>query len=169
MATPEQMQEMVAAVQNLSVEVWNLSMKVQTLRTENNVLKQLVSNREPKTVDLPPMALPSGKYDGTPKRLKEFLEACSVHFTFRPNTFPTGHTRVGFMISNMAGNALAWATPLVLGTDPILKDYEAFVARLKQAFERPEITFAAGEDLLDIHQGQTDVLTYITTFKRLAT
>ncbi|XP_069495548.1 protein LDOC1-like [Ambystoma mexicanum] len=164
MATPEQLQEMVAAVQNLSAEVRNVSMEVKTLRTENNMLKQLVSNRGPKPVDLPPMALPSGKYDGASKKLKEFLDDCSIHFAFRPHTFPTGHIQVGFMISNMSDNALAWATPLVLGTDPILQDYEAFVGRLKQEFERPEISFSAGKDLLDIRQGQSDVHTGLTMF-----
>ncbi|XP_069486061.1 protein LDOC1-like [Ambystoma mexicanum] len=159
MATAEQLQELVAAVQNLSMEVQNL-------KTDNNMLKQMVSTRDPRHADLPPMALASGKFDGTPKRLK-FLDACSSHFTFRANTYTTDHARVGFVISNRMGNALAWTTHLVRGADPVLQDYGAFEAQLKRTFERPEITSVC-EDLLDIRQGQAD-LTYISTFKRLPT
>ncbi|XP_069488861.1 protein LDOC1-like [Ambystoma mexicanum] len=169
MATEEQLQEMVAAVQNLSAEVRNLSMEVQNLKAENSVLKQLVTVREPRQVDLPPMSFPSGKFDGTPKQLKEFLDTCKVYFTFRTNMFTTGNSQVGFVISNMSGNALAWATPLVTRADPALQEYNAFLTLLKQNFKRQEILYTACEDLLDIRQGQTDVLSYISTFKRLVT
>ncbi|XP_069461333.1 protein LDOC1-like [Ambystoma mexicanum] len=161
MATEEQLQELVAAVQNLSAEVRNLSLEVQNVKAENSVLKQLVTVREPRQVDLPPMSLPTGKFYGTLKQLKEFLDACNVYFTFRPNTFTTGNSRVGFVISNMSGNALAWATPLVTTGDPALQDYNAFLTLLKQNFERQEISYTACEDLLDIRQGQADVLSYI--------
>ncbi|XP_069481465.1 protein LDOC1-like [Ambystoma mexicanum] len=124
MATPEQVQELVAADQNLSLEM-------QTIKAENALLKQMVTAREPPSTDLPPMALSLGKFEGSPKKLREFLDACKVYFTFRSRTFASDHAKVGFMISNISGNALAWATPLVTGADPVLQDYGAFLDLLK--------------------------------------
>ncbi|XP_069492316.1 protein LDOC1-like [Ambystoma mexicanum] len=120
MATPEQIQELVSAVQSLNLEVRNLSQEVQNLKVENNVLRQLVSDRETHS-DLPSMPLSVGKFDGTPKSLKEFIEACNVYFAFRPVAYSSGLSKVGFAVSNMSGNALAWANPLVTGNDPVLQ------------------------------------------------
>ncbi|XP_069502464.1 protein LDOC1-like [Ambystoma mexicanum] len=106
MSAEDQVQELWKAFQAMSVEL-------QGVKTENALLKQMVSAREHPTVELPSMPLSSGKFDGSPKRVKEFLEACTVYFTFRPRTFATDQAKVGFLISNMTGNALAWATPLV--------------------------------------------------------
>ncbi|XP_069478254.1 protein LDOC1-like [Ambystoma mexicanum] len=169
MATAEQVQELVAAVQSLNLEVRNLNQEVQNLKVENTVLRQLVANREPNSSNLPPMPLSLGKFDGTSKHLKEFIEASNVHFAFRPTTFSTDLSKVGFVISNMTGNALAWANPLVMTYDPVLRDWGALLARFKQTFVRPEIKFMACEELLEVHQGQMDLLSYITRFKRLAT
>ncbi|XP_069502376.1 protein LDOC1-like [Ambystoma mexicanum] len=115
MATAEQVQELVAAAQSLNQEVQNL-------KVENSALRQLVANRGPTSTDLPPMALSSGKFDGTPKHLKEFIESCNVHFAFHPTTFSSDLSKVGFVISNMTGNALDWANPLVTADDPVLRD-----------------------------------------------
>ncbi|XP_069470003.1 protein LDOC1-like [Ambystoma mexicanum] len=152
MSTTEQIQELVAAVQGLTLEVQNL-------KTENTVLRQMVTAREPTPTDLPPMALSSGKYDGSPKKLEEFIEACTIHFAFRPHAYASEQARVGYMISHMTGNALAWATPLVTAKDPVLHDYDGFLNLFKQTFERPEISYGACEELLDIHQGAMDLLT----------
>ncbi|XP_069460617.1 protein LDOC1-like [Ambystoma mexicanum] len=132
MDTAEQVQELVAAFQGLTLEVQNL-------KTENVVLCQLVSAREHHPSDLPAMCLASEKYDGSPKKLKEFIEAYLVHFTFRARTFASNHVRVGFMVSNMVGNALAWATQRVPSANPVLQDYGAFLLLLHQIFERPEV------------------------------
>ncbi|XP_069502444.1 protein LDOC1-like [Ambystoma mexicanum] len=162
MATPQQLQELVAAVQNLQVEV-------QTLKTDNAALQQIVAAREQQSMDLPPLPLMSGKFDGSERKVKEFLEACNIQFTFRQNAFSTDHAKVGFMITHLTGNALAWATPLVSQSDPVLQDYVAFKDLLKQNFLRAECAHIASEDLLDVRQGNSDLLTYISTFKKLAT
>ncbi|XP_069495556.1 protein LDOC1-like [Ambystoma mexicanum] len=165
MATAEQVQELVAAVQSLNLEVRNLNQEMQQIKAENTVLRQIVADRELRSTDLPPMPLSSGRFDGSATHLKEFLEACNVQFTFRPSTFSTDLSKVGLVISNLTGNALAWANPLVTSDDPVLRDWKMFLERFKQAFERPEIRYLAGEELLEVHQGQMDLYSYITKFK----
>ncbi|XP_069482577.1 protein LDOC1-like [Ambystoma mexicanum] len=151
MASPEQFQELVTAVQGINVELQNI-------KAENAALRQMVSTRESRESDLLPMALTLGKYGGTSKRLKEFLEDCAVYFAFLPHTYAKDHTKVGFMISNMTGNGLAWATPLVTHNNPMLQDHGAFLMLLRQTFEQPEITHVAAEELLDVQKGSSDLL-----------
>ncbi|XP_069469951.1 protein LDOC1-like [Ambystoma mexicanum] len=155
MATPQQVQELIAAVQNLNLEVQNL-------KATNAALQLRMNERERPSADLPSFPLVSGKFDGSPKRVKEFLDACNLHFSFFPQTFTSDHAKVGFMITHMTGNALAWATPLVNQPDPVLQNYNDFKTLLQQTFLRTESTFLASEDLLDICQGNTDLLSYIT-------
>ncbi|XP_069492308.1 protein LDOC1-like [Ambystoma mexicanum] len=161
MSAEEQIQELWKAIQSMSQEL-------QTVKAENVVLKQMISTREPPSPELPVMALSAGKFDGAPKKVKEFLEACIFYFTFRPRLFSTDQTKIGFIISNMTGNALAWVTPLVTSANPILQDFTGFQTLFKQTFERPELTYTACEDLLDIGQGSSEMLTYISEFKTLA-
>ncbi|XP_069502638.1 protein LDOC1-like [Ambystoma mexicanum] len=150
MATPQQVQELVAAVQSLNLEVQNL-------KAANTALQQRMMERERRSADLPSLPLVSGKFDDSPKRVKEFLDACNLHFSFRPQTFASDHAKVGFMITHMTGNALAWATPLLNQPDPVLQDYDAFKTLLQQTFLRTESTFLASEDLLDIRKGQSSL------------
>ncbi|XP_069498731.1 protein LDOC1-like [Ambystoma mexicanum] len=155
MATTEQVQELLAAVQGLSLEV-------QGLKTENAVLRQMVFARQDRSMDLPSMGLASGKCDGSPKRIKEFIEACKVHFTFWPSTYAMDQACVGFMVSNITGKALACTTPLVTSSNPVLLDYGAFIELLKWTFQCPEVVFSAVKTLLDIRQGSSDLMSYIT-------
>ncbi|XP_069492349.1 protein LDOC1-like [Ambystoma mexicanum] len=172
MTTPEQIQELVGAMQKLSQEVQTLkvenqtlqqiSQEVQTLKTENVVPKQLMTTREnPQGPELPPIPLSSGKFNGSSKKVIEFIDSCKLYFTYRPVLF----ARVGFMVSNMVGNALSWVTPLVIGEDPTLQEYEEFCTLIRQTFQRPETTYSACEEILDAHQGSMDVLSYITNSK----
>ncbi|XP_069494375.1 protein LDOC1-like [Ambystoma mexicanum] len=163
MATPEQIQELVGAIQKLSQEVQTLkvenqtlqqiSQEVQNLKAENVVLKQLMTTREnQQSPELPSMPLSSWKFDGSSKKVKEFLDSCKLYFMYRPILFATSKARVGFMVSNMVGNVLSWVTPLVIGEDPALQEYEEFCTLIRQTFERPETTYSACEEILDAHQ-----------------
>ncbi|XP_069502475.1 protein LDOC1-like [Ambystoma mexicanum] len=149
MATAEQVQELITAVQELLAEL-------QTVKAKNDVLKHMVMARDQST-DLLPMDLATGKYDGSPKKLKEFINTCIVYFTFRTTSYVTDQARVGFMVSNMVDNALAWVTPLVTSADPALQDFQAFLVLLRQTFERSKVVYSACESLLDLHQGSTDL------------
>ncbi|XP_069486292.1 protein LDOC1-like [Ambystoma mexicanum] len=143
MASLEQYQELVAAMQNLTAEV-------QALRTENIALRQQVVLHRDDRGDLPAMPLSFGKYDGHPGGLKDFLDACNVYFAFRTHAYESAKSRVGFIIANLIGNALAWATPLVARNDLSLNDYDRFVEAFKDKFDRPEVFYSSLEAILDI-------------------
>ncbi|XP_069461233.1 protein LDOC1-like [Ambystoma mexicanum] len=146
MASLEQYQELVAAMQNLTVEV-------QALRTENIALRQQLVLHRDDCGDLPAMPLSFGKYNGYPGGMKEFLDACGVYFAFRTHAYESTRSRVGFIIANLTGNALAWATPLVARNDPSLIDYDRFIEGFKERFDRPEVLYSSLEAILDVEQG----------------
>ncbi|XP_069498733.1 protein LDOC1-like [Ambystoma mexicanum] len=128
MASLEQYQELVAAMQNLTAEV-------QSLRTENIDLRQQVVLHRDDHGDLPTMPLSFGKYDAHPGGLKDFLDTCKVYFAFRPHAYDSARTRVGFIIANLTGNALSWVTPLVTNNDPSLNDYNHFLEVFMERFD----------------------------------
>ncbi|XP_069481444.1 protein LDOC1-like [Ambystoma mexicanum] len=161
MASLEQYQELVAAMQNLTAEV-------QALRTENIALRQQMVLHRDEHSDLPAMPLSFGKYDGHPAGLKEFLDACKVNFAFRLHAYETARSQVGLIIANLTGNALSWLTPLVTSNDHSLNDYDRFLEVIKERFDRPEVFYSSLEPILDVKQGNTDVQTYISRFQRLA-
>ncbi|XP_069468510.1 mucosal addressin cell adhesion molecule 1 [Ambystoma mexicanum] len=158
MSSPEQIQEMCNAIQSLRADM-------QSLHAENLLLRQQATTREAGRDDLPPMPFTFGKYDGNPRFIKEFLDACAVYFSFRPRAFESGRARVGFLIANLTGSALAWATPLVTNQDPPVNDYALFVQDFKNRFERSEVQYDA---FLDVRQGNQDLQGYIAQFQALA-
>ncbi|XP_069482581.1 protein LDOC1-like [Ambystoma mexicanum] len=136
MASLEQYQELVAAMQNLTVEV-------EALRTENIALRQQVVLRRDDYGDLPTMPLSFGMYNGYPGGFKDFIDACRVYFAFRPHAYDSARSRVGFIIANLSGNALSWVTPLVTNNDPSLNDYDCFLEMFKERFDRPEVLYSS--------------------------
>ncbi|XP_069498637.1 protein LDOC1-like [Ambystoma mexicanum] len=148
MASLEQYQELVGAMQNLTAEV-------QALRTENVALRQQVVLHRDDHGDFPALPLSFGKYDGLPGGLKEFSDACKVYFAFRPHAYEKARSRVGFIIANLTSNALSWATLLVTSNDHFLNDYDHFVELFKERFDRPKVFYSSLEAILDVKQGNT--------------
>ncbi|KAJ1204454.1 hypothetical protein NDU88_008232 [Pleurodeles waltl] len=139
--------------------------ELQQLSNENAVLRQALALR---SGDVPTISASTPRFSGEPTKLREFLDALTVYFAFRPTQFSHDRTKVGYLISALSGPALAWATPMVSSNDPVLSDYSAFVTRFKQMFSRPGLEALAEEALCDIQQGSQDVLQYITRFRQLA-
>ncbi|KAJ1112888.1 hypothetical protein NDU88_001149 [Pleurodeles waltl] len=139
--------------------------ELQQLRSKNAALQQALAFR---SADVPVVSTSTPRFSGEPTKLREFLNALTVYFAFRPTQFSHDKTKVGYLISALSGSALAWATPMVSSNDPVLSDYSTFVNRFKQMFIRPGLEASAEEALCDIQQGSQDVLQYITLFRQVA-
>ncbi|XP_069495547.1 protein LDOC1-like [Ambystoma mexicanum] len=155
------MQEVMRSLQELTLEV-------QTLKAENAALKQMVLTRDMMAQENPPLGAALEKYDGSPKKLQDFLDSYTIQFTFRPTLYATERAKVGFLIPYLTGNALTWATPYVTGTDPLLDNYTILVNAFRNMFDKPDIAFSAQESLLDLQKGSMDVLSYTSKFRQLA-
>ncbi|KAJ1109663.1 hypothetical protein NDU88_007023 [Pleurodeles waltl] len=151
--------------QTLLMTIQQQAQELQQLCTENTIYRQAFASR---TTDVPSVSATTPRFSGDPNKLREFLDALTVYFAFRPSQFVQDKTKVGYLISALSGTALAWATPLVTRNDPCLSNYSTFVTTLKQMFERPGLESSAEEALCDIQQGNQDVLQYITRFRQLA-
>ncbi|KAJ1089099.1 hypothetical protein NDU88_002252 [Pleurodeles waltl] len=151
--------------QSLLTTIQQQAQELQQLRNENAALRQALALR---TSDVPTISTSTPCFSGEPTKLREFLDALTVYFAFRPTQFSHDRTKVGYLISALSGPALAWATPMVSPNDPVLSDYSTFVSRFKQMFSRPGLEASAEEALCDIQQGSQDVLQYITRFRQLA-
>ncbi|KAJ1199016.1 hypothetical protein NDU88_002854 [Pleurodeles waltl] len=151
--------------QSLLTTIQQQAQELQQLRNENAALRQALALR---TSDVPTISASTPCFSGEPTKLREFLDALTVYFAFRPTQFSHDRTKVGYLISALSGPALAWATPMVSSNDPVLSDYSTFVSRFKQMFSRPGLEASAEEALCDIQQGSQDVLQYITRFRQLA-
>ncbi|XP_069506133.1 uncharacterized protein [Ambystoma mexicanum] len=103
MASLEQYQELVNAIQGITAELQSIMVENTDLKADNAALRQQIIQREDVRGDLPPMQLPCGKYEGNPKRIKEFLDACRVYFTFHPKMYEFDQAKVGFLVSNLGG------------------------------------------------------------------
>ncbi|XP_069068761.1 protein LDOC1-like [Pleurodeles waltl] len=147
--------------QSLVVTIQQQAQELQQLRNENVALRQVLASR---STDVPTVSTTTPRFSGDPNKLREFIDALTVYFAFRPMQFSQDKTKVGYLISALSGPALALATPIVASNDLVLSDYSAFVRRFKQMFERPGLEASAEDALCDIQQGTQDVLQYITRF-----
>ena len=119
------------------------------------------------TVPTPiPLAAPE-RFSGDPTKVQIFLTQMILHFSCRPTVFPTNHSRIAFTISYLTGDAAAWIVPLVNSNDPLLHDWDAFRKEFERVFDRRATTLCADRELLELRQGKTDLVTYLTKFNRL--
>ena len=140
-----------------------------TSRTPSWSLGQGSSTNPPISVVVPtpiPLAAPE-RYSGDPNTVKVFLTQISLHFLCKPAAFATNQSRVAFLLSYLSGDAASWAVPLVSSSDPILTDWDAFKLEFEKVFDRRATTLCADKELLDLHQGKSDLVSYLTSFNRL--
>lgn len=113
-----------------------------------------------------PLACPE-RYSGYPLKIQTFLTQIALHFSCKPTSFPSNHSRVAFAISYLIGDAANWAVPLVKNDDPLLSDWNAFRREFERVFDRRATTCSAVRELMGLRQGKTDLITHLTTFNRL--
>ena len=121
------------------------------------------------TVNIPtqiPLAAPE-RYAGDPHKVQIFLTQMILQFSCRPNVFHSSQARVAFAISYLTGDAAAWVVPFVSGNSPLLQDWDAFRGEFERVFDRRATTMCADRELLELRQGKSELVTYLTAFNRL--
>ncbi|XP_069098320.1 protein LDOC1-like [Pleurodeles waltl] len=124
------------ANQSLLLTIQQQAQELQQLRNENAALRQALTSR---TTDVPTVSASTPRFSGDPNKLREFLDALTVYFAFRPSQFTQDKTKVGYLISALSGLALAWVT----SNDSHLSNIPAFIAAFKQMFECPGLETSA--------------------------
>lgn len=112
-------------------------------------------------------------FDGTnPKKLRDFLIACSLHFRERPKAFSNDEKKIIFMLSYLKGTALAWfETSLLDPTESAhwMWDFKLFVAELETNFGPHDPVGDAETALTNLRMKDTSrIIYYNTEFWRYA-
>ncbi|KAJ1165667.1 hypothetical protein NDU88_006084 [Pleurodeles waltl] len=106
-------------------------------------------------------------FSGDPLKAQSFLVQVELHFTCRPHTFPDAQSKVAFLLSYLSGDAATWAIPLVRKNSPLLYNWKNFVREFERVFDRRTVTQSADHELLDLRQGNQDLVSYLANFNRL--
>ncbi|KAJ1113094.1 hypothetical protein NDU88_001351 [Pleurodeles waltl] len=113
-----------------------------------------------------PLAPPE-RFSGDPLKAQSFLVQVGLHFTCRPHNFPDALSKVAFLLSYLAGDAATWAIPLVHKNSPLLYNWRNFVSEFERVFDHRTVTQSADRELLDLRQGNQDLVSYLANFNRL--
>ncbi|KAJ1137499.1 hypothetical protein NDU88_003897 [Pleurodeles waltl] len=114
-----------------------------------------------------PLAPPE-RFAVDPLKAQSFLVQVELHFTCRPHTFPDAQSKVAFLLSYLSGDAATWAIPLVRKNSPLLYNCKKCVREFERVFDRRTVTQSADHELLDLPQGNQDLVSYLANFNRLA-
>ncbi|XP_069492384.1 protein LDOC1-like [Ambystoma mexicanum] len=145
--------------QDLRNELQALRAEMAAMRQENQTLRQMItqgamstSQAERSLAHTTPI-----RFDGDPRRVSEFCNYCRIHFLFKSTHFNNDKAKIGYILGNLTGNALAWVTPFVISNSPILNDFAAFEKAFLEVFQTPNLASAAQNQLMDFKQGSADI------------
>ncbi|KAJ1113168.1 hypothetical protein NDU88_001423 [Pleurodeles waltl] len=113
-----------------------------------------------------PLAPPQ-RFSGDPQKAQSFLTQVELHFTCRPNTCPDAQPRVAFLLFYLTGDAAAWAIPLVRKDSLLLYNWRNFVREFERVFDRRTVTLSADRELLELRQGNKDLVSHLASFNSL--
>lgn len=113
-----------------------------------------------------PLAPPE-RFNGDPQKAQTFLTQCSLHFMCRPTIFPDAQSCVAFILSYLSGDAASWSMPIVTNDDPVLYNLEDFKKEFLRIFDRRTASQAMDNDLLELKQGNRELVAYLAQFNKL--
>lgn len=113
-----------------------------------------------------PLAPPE-RFSGDPNKAQIFLTQCSLHFLCRPVIFSEDQSKVAFILSYLTGDAAAWSMPIISRDDPVLYNFHNFKEEFLRIFDRRTAAQATDNELLEIKQGNKDLVAYLAHFNKL--
>ena len=138
-----------------------LSSNLRDLRRPSEPKPEKIKVREPDTFD-----------GSNPKRLRDFLVSCNLHFRDRPQVFASDEKRILFILSYLKGSALSWFEPGL--NDPTnsahwMWNYQAFLGELEGNFGPHDPVGDAEKALNDLSmKATTRIVKYNVDFWELA-
>lgn len=120
-----------------------------------------------KSLILPVPLAPPERFSGEAKRFQTFFTQCELHFLSRPEVFSSDMSKITFMISYLSGEAASWAGVLVKQKDLALYDFKLFKEEFSKLFDKRQESLQVDGELLELKQGNRELVSYITQFKTL--
>ena len=124
----------------------------------------------------PPLATPAKEpklagpkpYEGGFKEYRGFMLQCEFVFELQPSMFSTDASRVAYITTHTAGEALRWIQSYLTSNPTIKHNYARFEEEFRRVFDHPVDGLDAGSKLLNIKQGTRTVSAYAIEFRTLA-
>jgi hypothetical protein len=141
--------------------LFELSGSLRDLRRNNAPKPEKIKVREPDTFD-----------GSNPRKLRDFLVSCNLHFRDRPQVYASDEKRILFILSYLKGSALSWFEPGL--NDPTdsahwMWDYEAFLGELEDNFGPHDPVGDAEKSLNELNMKKTaHIVKYNVDFWELA-
>ena len=138
-----------------------LSSSLRDLRRDPAPKTEKIKVREPDTFD-----------GSNPRKLRDFLVSCNLHFRDRPQVFASDEKRILFILSYLKGSALSWFEPGL--NDPTnsahwMWDYQAFLSELEDNFGPHDPVGDAEKSLHELSMKKTaHIVKYNVEFWELA-
>ena len=112
-------------------------------------------------------------FDGSdPRKLRDFLVSCNLHFRDRPKVFSSDEKRILFVISYLKGSALSWFEPGLMdhsNSAHWMWDFEAFISELEVNFGPHDPVGDAEKALTEISMKENSrIVKYNVEFWKLA-
>lgn len=106
-------------------------------------------------------------FNGSPKTLRTFINQIRLVIRQQPITYATDDARVGLVGNLFTGPAMDWFSPILEAEDPILGDFENFIAMFRKRFEDPHTRSNAAAKLCLLKQGRRPVSAYASEVQLL--
>jgi len=113
-----------------------------------------------------PMAKPA-PFSGSAEDCNGFLLQCSLALEMQPHLFPTEHSKVAFLISQLNSKVLQWANSIWSQNNPVIQSYSSFVDHFKDVFGEPAFDSSIGEKLYNLKQRKMSVNEHALQFRTL--
>ena len=122
--------------------------------------------REPKPAK-PPF------FHGDRKNTQDFLTAVNLTFTMNPSTYATDGSKIGFMASYFRDAPMKWYSSLLANrpgeeTNPLLANFQHFLAEFKKLFDDPNIQSSAERRLEMMRQRNRPATALVAEFRQYA-
>src|ERR1700733_5333346 len=112
-------------------------------------------------------------FDGSdPRKLRDFLVSCNLHFRDRPHVFADDERKILFILSFLKGAAISWFEPALMDPNNAahwMWDFKAFITELESNFS-PHDPIGDAENLLTnlTMSKNSRILKYNVEFWKLA-
>ncbi|OCT57199.1 hypothetical protein XELAEV_18003842mg [Xenopus laevis] len=157
------------AIAGLSQEVSTLAQVLHDLQNQVVQIQGHVAQTQQPQVGATSAAIKMpvpDKFSGDRKMFRGFVNQCKLLFMLQPNKFQDDTLKVGWILTLLSGEALAWASPLIEQQSPLLSNFNGFLAAMSVIFDDPNKIATAETTLLTLTQGSRSVAEYAATFRR---
>lgn len=161
---PTKIDQLAHAVSSLAHQFTDLRDEVAQLRAEVASLR----SGSPSMPVSEPRPVPVSQYSGDPRSGRGFISQCEVTFKLQPSRFSSDSSRVGFVVSALAGRALEWYTAVAARSPNICLTYNLFKEHFLSVFSIPGEGEDAAIRLNKLTQGTRSVSDYAVDFRVLA-